>query len=296
MRFSSIVASISFCLAATAAYGWGDAGHKAINATAADLMESGGAAFFQANRDNLAAMATVPDVEWKHSNYEQEKPYHFFQWDNFAKSPFAAALGMDFGRLVAAVGKGFVTTNGPAPWRVGQIYGRLVAALKGKQYVQAVQMAGVLGHYVGDLSQPMHNSSDYDGQSIGRKGLHIYYEATLVDRLDRNQLRGNVLNAAGPQRQRLDSVAIDPEAADLGAESVRRLADTEGRSAYTALDELLSKPSDDDLTDTLADRMGAGAANLARVLDAAVAASGVEPSSLPRQAQRVAAPAWFPLN
>jgi hypothetical protein len=296
MRISNALVSLVLALPASLAFAWGDTGHKTINVTAAELMESPAAGFFRTNRDALAAMATVPDVEWKHSNYDQEKPYHFFQWDRYATSAFATAQDVDFKGLLAAVGAGFVTTNGPAPWRAGQIYGRLVQALKAGQYARALQMAGVLGHYLGDLSQPMHNSSDYDGQSIGRKGLHIYYEVTLVDRVDARTLRDNVLDAGGPARQRLDAVNIDTTAADLGAESVRHLAVTEGQAAFADLGDLLANPDDRDLTDTLAERMGAAAAVLAKVLDAAIAASGIDASSLPTPPQAVTAPAWFPLN
>lgn len=44
-------------------------------------------------------------------------------------------------------------------------------------------LMGLLGHYVGDASMPLHNSSDYDAAKAGHLGLHSFYENTLVQEL-----------------------------------------------------------------------------------------------------------------
>ncbi|MCS6838931.1 MAG: hypothetical protein NZ480_08800 [Bdellovibrionaceae bacterium] len=42
---------------------------------------------------------------------------------------------------------------------------------------------GVMGHFVGDASQPFHVTADYDGYRAGHGGIHSYYEDDLVAHL-----------------------------------------------------------------------------------------------------------------
>ena len=57
------------------------------------------------------------------------------------------------------------------------------APAKDRQALQErwLVLAGTLGHYVGDLGQPMHVTENYDGQLTGQKGLHSFFEEDLVD-------------------------------------------------------------------------------------------------------------------
>jgi hypothetical protein len=48
---------------------------------------------------------------------------------------------------------------------------------------QALLYAGLMGHFVGDLAQPMHTSADYDGWQREQGGLHAYFESEAVDAL-----------------------------------------------------------------------------------------------------------------
>ncbi len=45
---------------------------------------------------------------------------------------------------------------------------------------QMMNFMGEMGHFVGDVSQPMHNTADYDGYGVGHGGLHGYYETGVV--------------------------------------------------------------------------------------------------------------------
>jgi hypothetical protein len=44
--------------------------------------------------------------------------------------------------------------------------------------------AGILSHFTGDLSQPQHNSSNYDAWDNQQGGLHGYFENDLVNTFD----------------------------------------------------------------------------------------------------------------
>jgi hypothetical protein len=54
---------------------------------------------------------------------------------------------------------------------------------------------GLLGHFVADVSQPLHNSSNYDGWENGHGGIHSYYEEGIVVHLGTNLLSQIIKNA-----------------------------------------------------------------------------------------------------
>jgi hypothetical protein len=59
---------------------------------------------------------------------------------------------------------------------------------------------GLMGHFVGDASQPLHNTADYDGYATGHGGLHAYYEDEVVSQFD-GDLQSRVLEEARTLKQ-----------------------------------------------------------------------------------------------
>jgi hypothetical protein len=111
--------------------------------------------------------------------------------------------------------------GGTAPWRVGQLANHLKdrfdciakskndkdkpptsSALFGKppkkinlkacspkdpvrqNAYEAAVLAGIMGHFIADLSQPLHVTKDSDADSTGQLGLHHYFESHVVMHLD----------------------------------------------------------------------------------------------------------------
>lgn len=84
---------------------------------------------------------------------------------------------------------------GRAPWRIQELCLRLdkiVQDLKKKNLSKKehhqlqekwLLTAGILGHYIADLAQPMHVTENYDGQLTKQKGLHHWFEENIVDDL-----------------------------------------------------------------------------------------------------------------
>ncbi len=56
---------------------------------------------------------------------------------------------------------------------------------------------GLMGHFVGDVGQPYHNTSDYDGYDARHGGLHAYYEELVVAEFDENLFARIVRKARG---------------------------------------------------------------------------------------------------
>jgi len=85
-----------------------------------------------------------------------------------------------------ALGETASTKRGLLPFRVWQFYDELVAALTAGDLRRYVCAAGLMSHYVGDASQPLHGSHLADGIDSGPqqgkgKGVHSSFETYLVD-------------------------------------------------------------------------------------------------------------------
>lgn len=71
---------------------------------------------------------------------------------------------------------------------------------------------GVLGHFVGDNSQPMHTAANYDGWANGHGGIHSYYEDAVVNQLSTSLLEQVTENAKNIEKElNLDFKASIPE-------------------------------------------------------------------------------------
>lgn len=76
--------------------------------------------------------------------------------------------------------------RGLLPFRVWQFYDAMVGFAKSRQVDQFVCAAGLLAHYVGDASQPLHGSYLADGYPDGTgAGVHSCYESKMIDRYAR---------------------------------------------------------------------------------------------------------------
>src|SRR6201999_1361861 len=48
---------------------------------------------------------------------------------------------------------------------------------------QWLQLAGFMGHYIGDLSMPLHVTENHNGALTHQEGIHSFYEDKLVNEL-----------------------------------------------------------------------------------------------------------------
>lgn len=56
---------------------------------------------------------------------------------------------------------------------------------------------GLMGHYIGDMGQPFHNTSDHDGFAANHGGIHAYYEEAVVAQIDGNLMSNIIKDAKG---------------------------------------------------------------------------------------------------
>ena len=173
---------------------WGATGHQIVAYVGASLATEG-LAFWQANADGMRQLSTVPDRVWKSlPTSSTEKPNHFFQADAYVadiNSSELMSFPKSYADAVTKYGDKTVVVNGTAPWRIRQFYKLATAALQANDASLALQYAGVMSHYIGDLSQPLHVSENFNGQLTGNSGIHSYFETTILK--NETQLRADVM-------------------------------------------------------------------------------------------------------
>jgi hypothetical protein len=170
-----------FCLMVTgpAAHAWESDGHRMINRLAASTLPADVPTFLQTQAaiDEIEYLGPEPD-RWR-SPAEPElnaaqAPEHFIDME------LADALGplphkrFDFEAMVFAAGQR-PEKIGLQPWETDEVWERLKAAMRQYRTLAAtgqdtkpveaaiIFYAGWLGHYVGDGSQPLHVTVQYNG-------------------------------------------------------------------------------------------------------------------------------------
>ena len=181
------MALIAFVLMQTsAAFGWGNEGHTAINRVAAQKLPAAMPQFLRAAVGEIAYLGPEPD-RWRSSTEfalkNSQEPDHFIDLERVSWLDPLPRGRYEFYRKLYE--KRAATAENPddyLPEHVGlqpyitmEVYGRMKAALReyrqrraAHQPTQAVQRAiifyaGWLGHYVADGSQPLHTTIQYNG-------------------------------------------------------------------------------------------------------------------------------------
>lgn len=214
-----IVVSILLLSSATA-FGWGGRGHDTICRTASYLVKEEGLKEYLRNKPQMMGhLCNIPDFYWKSLGGDAVKygsPAHFIDTEVIGLA--AKDIPTDYPKIVAdytgkenkfkndgSTIKNIPTEFGSAWWRAEQ-FSRRIAAL-GKDFAtakvpsnfkeeqdenftynklayQMVTDMGLMGHFVGDTSQPFHTTADYDGWATGHGGIHAYFEDGIVGEFD----------------------------------------------------------------------------------------------------------------
>ncbi len=186
-------------LASTPAWGWGRDGHMMINRLAVQYLPADVPAFLRNGNalDTIEYLGPEPD-RWKGRGEKElsdtQSPDHFldYDWAIYGATPCTEGSKdcvagykfprerYDFIRAMAAALpqhpeiKSFETV-GFQPWQVEEVWQRLKSDLRDYRKLVAANQdtapvedailfdAGWLGHYVGDGSQPLHITIQYNG-------------------------------------------------------------------------------------------------------------------------------------
>jgi hypothetical protein len=203
---ASLAGCVLVCLVSQprVAHAWGNEGHRLINKLAASTLPTDVPAFLRSEAavNEIEYLGPEPD-RWR-SPAEPElnaaqSPEHFIDLEQ------ADALGplphrrLDFEAKVFAAGER-PEKIGLQPWETDEVWERLKSAMRdyrklaaGHRQTRPVEQAiifyaGWLGHYVGDGSQPLHTTIQYNGwvgpnphgYTTGHQ-IHWQFEGPFVD-------------------------------------------------------------------------------------------------------------------
>lgn len=202
----SLLALFVATLLPAPALAWGARGHDEICEIASRLVREPALREFFATRSHLLGhLCNVPDISWKSLSFELRKdgdPSHYVNPEKLGKTP--STLPLDFRKVENALdasGDRIGHSAGSLWWRADQFFRLAVAAGKraattpppatrnqeqewkhpfnAAVYEMLVTM-GLMGHFVGDASMPLHNNIDHDGKAAGHPGIHSFYEDSAV--------------------------------------------------------------------------------------------------------------------
>jgi hypothetical protein len=223
MKSLSGILGLFILFTSSQAFSWGGRGHFTICEAAVFLVKSPSLDYFVKTRPHmLGHLCNIPDTYWKNAGSDMRKvgdPTHYFNPEKLGLK--LEEVPGDFKKIVEQyTGKPSKVNEsttlysvpeevGSAWWRADQFYRlALEGAKKAKSgtppknykeeqdmklpfnegtYQMLVNM-GLMGHFVGDMSQPFHNTSDHDGYAAGHGGIHGYYEEQVVSCFDGDML------------------------------------------------------------------------------------------------------------
>jgi hypothetical protein len=168
-------------------FAWGAGGHMMINGLACAALPADVPEFLRSPAAKAAMMYYGPEPDHWKDNSEPElkavgEPDHFMdmEWADLTVSPLPRKR-YDFIRALAYAEKAHpeatLTPEGTGllPYAIDEGYERLKAAMRGYRLMmknhadtkpieaEIVFLAGILGHWVADGSQPLHATTQYNG-------------------------------------------------------------------------------------------------------------------------------------
>ena len=124
-------------------------------------------------------ISKVNDPDIRRPSTPGEAYRHYIDADYYPEF-VAGNLNHSRAALEAQYGAQTVLTVGIVPWAVGEVVTTLAQQLQLGQWSAAATTIADLCHYVGDATQPLHCTQNYDGQMTGNTGIHSRYETTMM--------------------------------------------------------------------------------------------------------------------
>lgn len=165
---------------------WGFDVHRYITNAAMDVVPEPIRPYFQKHRAFIAEHSIDPDL-MRTYGVETEDPNHFLDMDGIAPDPFDG-IPRNEADYIKKVGAEKAREWGRVPWRVEEVYSRLVTELKRAENGQRISsgnvnaLTAILAHYVEDAHVPFHAALNYDGQATNQRGIHGRFESELFAR------------------------------------------------------------------------------------------------------------------
>ena len=164
---------------------WGLDVHRLVTAGAIDVLPAALRPFYEKHRSFIVEHSVDPDL-WRNVGFTDEPPRHYLDLDSYGAYPFRE-LPRDRQAAIQKFGREKIEQEGQLPWRVEDVFGRLVQAFQqqkaGSHPYSSDDIkffSAVISHYVGDGHVPFHAARNYDGQLTNQHGIHSRFETEAV--------------------------------------------------------------------------------------------------------------------
>src|SRR6185437_7547139 len=168
-----------FAILPTKARAWGNDGHRIVNRLAVEHLPAAVPAFLRSTRAEPEIIYLAPEPDRWRSPAEPElvaaqEPEHFIDLELAEQLAPLPHNRFDFLARAYAAGRR-PDKIGLLPWQTQEVWERLESALRNYRELKAagsktgpVEQAAIfytgwLGHYIGDGSQPLHTTVNYNG-------------------------------------------------------------------------------------------------------------------------------------
>jgi hypothetical protein len=182
---STVLGLVCLILTSAVPRAWGFDVHRFITNAAMDQVPEAIRPYFQKHRAFIAEHSIDPDL-MRTYGVETEDPNHFLDMDAVAPDPFTG-IPRDEAEYIKKLGPEKAREYGRLPWRVEEVFNRLVAEFAPPQGQRLSTgrvnaLVAMLSHYVEDAHVPFHAALNYDGQSTNQRGIHARFESDLFTR------------------------------------------------------------------------------------------------------------------
>jgi hypothetical protein len=161
------------------AFAWGGTGHKIINRKAVRHLPPSMSGF---KSDSLFYEAHASDADgrkvYTDTAFYAEYLRHYIDIDEY---PNFQNLPHQLDSVIALYGRSTVRLLGTLPWATIMVMDSLTAQMSRNDLAKVKQTASDLGHYVADGHQPLHCTTNYDGQLTNNTGIHSRYETSMLN-------------------------------------------------------------------------------------------------------------------
>lgn len=300
------ILAAALILSPATAHAWGRTAHAVIDRAAIQAIPDDGPVFLRRYADYIAASADVPD-NWRNDaegfSKIEEDPNHGWFREQFAflkpiprsRYEFILALYKHYEAIKntdpATAARTNVRWTGTLPYAAMEAYDRLIVCMRAIRAAQATGgnasvpeqncafQAIRLGHYIGDGSQPLHDSVNSDGWRGANpngytrdRSIHGRFESDLVDaiRLTPADIASRIGAPAHLRGDMFDAVLAF---LDQSGDEMERVYQLEKRDGFR-------NPTDKDARALIYERTAAGAAMLRDMLCRAWAASALPPAKV----------------
>lgn len=185
--------------AVTPGFSWWDKGHILITEMASERLPGDLPAFLAERKASLCYFSTSPD-NWRQGGDAlrlAEAPNHFLDIESIPELACTIYQFPDrYSAILAFWARGDSVQNvGLLPYQILECYERLVVEFRRYRAAKGDTMgcedaviasAGLMAHYVGDVTQPLHTTIHYNGRRddegrvVSQKGIHARFEGRFV--------------------------------------------------------------------------------------------------------------------